>query len=87
MNFNTELSNQEISSSILDSVIIRIESNSIFLLCICCILFLIICLMLYRHVRVGRGVLMLSRELKDLQQVTAQVAQDERPSHLLHPPA
>ena len=69
MNLNTKLSNQAVTSSILDSVIVRIESNSIFLICVCILLSLIITLICYRHVRVGRGVLMISRELQQLQQI------------------
>ena len=67
MNLNTDLSHKVITESILDSVIISIKDNSIYLVCICILLVLILSTILYRHIRSGRGLLLMSREFRHMQ--------------------
>ena len=67
MNLNTDLSHNVVSESILDSIIIQIKDNSIFLVCICVLLVLILSTILYRHIRSGRVLLLMSREFRLMQ--------------------
>lgn len=71
MNLNTDLSHNVVSESILDSIIIQIKDNSIFLVCICVLLVLILSTILYRHIRSGRGLLLMSREFRLMQRSLA----------------
>ena len=82
MNFNTntDLSHNVVTESILDSVIVQIKDNSIFLVCICILLVLILSTILYRHIRSGRGLLLMSREFHQMQHRLAALHHDQSPN-------
>ena len=67
LNANADLSHNVVTESILDSVIVQIKDNSISLVCICVLLVLILSTILYRHIRSGRGLLLMSREFRHMQ--------------------
>ena len=81
MNLNTDLSHNVASESILDSIIIQIKDNSIFLVCICVLLVLILFTILYRHIRSGRGLLLMSREFQHMQHSLAGLHHGQSPNH------
>ena len=81
MNLNTDLSHNVVTESILDSVIVQIKDNSISLVCICVLLVLILSTILYRHIRSGRGLLLMSREFQQMQHSLAGLHHGQSPNH------
>ena len=62
-----KLSNQKITSSIINSVILSFHELSIFTLLIAIGLILLISAIIFRHVRTGRIQISLAREIRTLQ--------------------
>ena len=72
LNQDVSVTRQEVNSSIINSVIVSFHELSIFTLLIGVGLILTICLIVFRHIRVGRVSVFLGQQLRTLQDTALQ---------------